>query len=591
MCINKRHIINKGFRPLDPKTTQYIDVNCGHCLQCESERSAAYAYRMQVEVNSHPDCMPFYVTFSYAPYYLPILEYFDDNHEIKSLSVWNRQHITRLNKVLRRQLEYYYGYTCAFKTLCCCERGSDREYIDDFGRYRVATERPHYHCMYVLYNVSTLVPIRDLPPAFYDFVKKNNCGVNIRSFFHYLLASRWKYGNILDLEVTRSVSTCTRYIAQYCTKNINENVFNIPLSSIYRYIDNDYNDRYKIFQSRYLARINAFGWMDNQFRSKAKSLRYLSLYRCSSENRSWIFGYLKRNKKPFKSLMSFCVAKHWQGQISLCRKAPAPIRFCHLTPRSTQSINLGFPDSPSFLHKAVDILASGQTVTLSGSKKASKIPFPFYYYKKICKQSGIVKDNIFYPTYDGKRSHIQFSESYLRPVQDWNNVDGCFLDFRKKVYTLSWFTRIGQYVRFKTYRNKIHRTVSSLKCMLFNKDYFYNLISEFNSLDTSVQNGMTNLVFDASFIDRSYSWLSTKLDELPILLKKYFHFDYKELSCLSGDFKYLDCLIKTFSLCRTTFSYLNQLKYRELFKKQLGRKGLQDPELLIPHFINVYKYG
>ena len=592
MCINKYHILNKGYRPLDIKTSQFIDVNCGHCIQCQSNRQAGYAYRLQREVFDNPGCMPFFVTFTYSPYYRPVLEYFDDDMNVKSLSVWNRQHLIRMNKVLRRQMEYYFGVHNAFKYLACCERGSNDEYIDDHGRRRIAQACPHIHAMYVVYNIDSLKPIRPLPDRFGEFVFQRNCGFNARSFFHYLLDSRWKYGMIKDLEVTRDVAACTRYVAQYCAKNINENVFDIPLSKIYRLIDRDFADRYENFKNTCLDRINAPFYYDRSRQSFASSLRGHSLFRISDESLSAsVLSYLKRSRQPLRSLMMFNssgVNARRQGQISLLKRHPGPIFFTHLTPRSSQSINIGYSDTPDNNSDLVAKLSSGSLVTLVGTNNASNIPLPFYYYKKLCKSSCIVPDYYRYENYDGRRFHISTAVPQYRKVQCWNNVDGCYIDVRKKVYTMSWFTRIGEYVRHKQYRSKLIRTTKSLRCMLQNRSYFDDLLSKFRSLDKTVQVGMSFLVLSDDLIDRSFTWLSSHIDDLP--LKRYFHLSYQELVHLPPDMKYLDCLIKTFSLCRITFSYINQITYRKLFKAKLGRIGLQDPELLLPHFINVNKF-
>ena len=85
MCINKYRIRNKAYRPLDFKTSAYIDVNCNQCIQCQSNRSAAFAYRVQREVHDNPDNLPIFVTFTYSDKYLPTLTYFDEDFILKTL--------------------------------------------------------------------------------------------------------------------------------------------------------------------------------------------------------------------------------------------------------------------------------------------------------------------------------------------------------------------------------------------------------------------------------------------------------------------------------------------------------------------------
>lgn len=538
MCINPRRIINKGYRPLDIKTSQFIDVGCGHCIQCKSSRQASYAYRMQQEVFTHPDAIPFFVTFTYHPYYRPVLYYFDLDRNIKSVSCWNKQHLQRFHKVLRRQLQYYYGVDKdSFKYLSCCERGSDREYIDDHGRYRVAQECPHYHNFYLVYNAKSLQPVRKLPDGFYEFVRQNNCGVNFRNFFHYLLQSRWYYGHIEDLEVTRSVATCTRYIAKYCSKNLSETVLNIPLSLIYRLVDNDFTDRYKAWESFNLDKVNS-------------------------------------------------------GNLNLVRKAPKPIEFSSLVPSPMSSNNIGFSFDPDSLHSYVKVLSSDDTlVTLVGSKKSSKIPLPYYYYKKICKKSGFVKDNIYYPYHDGIKESIRFSDTEnLYLVECWNNMDGYYTDYRHHIYTMSWFTQIGEFVRHKQYKSRISRSICELKTILFNPSYFSDLVCKFNNLESSIRNGFSHLYHDDYYLSIALNWLKSNVSRLRVLLPRFFHLSFRELSDLTDpDMFNINVLLNTFRLCRTTFSYLNQIAYRKFFESKLNRVALHDPELFLPHFINLVK--
>lgn len=514
MCINKLRIINKGYRPFDFRTSQFIDVNCGHCIQCQSSRQSAFAYRLQQEVFSH-DCIPFFVTLTYSPLFLPMLYYYNDDFELKSISVWNRQHVQRFNKVLRRQLEYYFGIVNAFKYLCCCERGTDRIYLSDSGRYRVAQQLPHFHLMYVLYNPDSFKPIRELPDGYIKFLydhRKEHLGVNLRSFFHYLIQSRWYYGNVKDLEVTRDVASCTRYVSMYCTKNINENLFDIPINRIHSLKDFD-------FEMRSVKR-----------------------------------------------------------QISA-------IKLSHLKPLCSQSSNLGFDSSKTQFY--ADTISDNKLVPLVGTIRSNNIPLPFYYFNKIGKFTFKIPENCTYSYHDGIRNHKCVHVPFYRRVLDWDNIRGAFVDVRKKVYTSTFYTNIGNKIRDKLFYNKIDRQVKSLVCMLRNKDYFSNLYDKFLSLDKEVFNGFSYLFYPRDSIKDSLSWLSSHVKVLPRLLKEFSHLDRVSLFSISGDYKHIDILLKTFSLCRTTHSYLNQVTYRELFKKRLTGVALKDPQLLLPHFINI----
>ena len=198
MCLNPLRILNKGYRPLDLRTSAYIDVDCGKCEMCRLNRSAGYAFRMQSEIfDKDNDCLSFFVTLTYSPDWLPILYYYDDEYNVKSVKVWNKLHVRRMHKRVRRKLQYYYGIDKdSFKFLCACERGSNRQYIDDYGHYRVAQEMPHYHLMYILYHCKSVVNIKPLPDKFYSWCKRTNHQVHFSAFFQYLLDTEWFYGHV-----------------------------------------------------------------------------------------------------------------------------------------------------------------------------------------------------------------------------------------------------------------------------------------------------------------------------------------------------------------------------------------------------------
>lgn len=529
MCICPRVILNKGYNPLDPKTSQFIEVKCNLCIQCKSERQNSYAYRFQQEIFNDPTIMPFFVTFTYNSHYRPYLEYFDDAGKFFRISCWNRMHLVRFHKIIRRQLQYYYGIDKgAFKYLSCCERGSDREYFSDSGRYRVAQKVPHYHNLYAVKGAKDLVNIRPLPKRYFEWIKKNNRGCNFRSFFHWLLDDRWKYGMICDLEVTRSVASCTRYIAKYCTKNYNEDLLNVQLGKIFRLQDWDYVERRII-------------WNDK----------------------------VKTNKFP----------KH----------APAPIHFRSLLPRPSQSVNLGFSYDPDRLKQYINTLASGDLVTLVGSRKSSKMPLPYYYYKKICKWTYQVPIDDTYNTqirqFDGLREHWVSPISIERTVEDWDNVNGYYTFKRLRSYTMSFFTRIGEYVRHKVYRNRLDTAVRQIKTICSNLPYFEGLLNSYNHLPDEIHDGFYFKYFDFDCVRNACSLVN--FQNLRSRLKEYFHLPFNKPIKPYSDLYYIDVLLKTFSLCKITHSYLNHLKYQEIFKKGLLRKASDDPDLLIPQFISL----
>ena len=251
MCINKRKIYNLRYNPHDPLSSQFVEVNCNHCWQCKLERSNGFSFRVVNDV-LQPGIVPFFVTLTYSPAFLPYLTVCTQKYPFKDfirISTWNKMHVQNFHKRLRRSLEYYYGISSdCFKFLCCCERGSDRIYLSDSGRWRQAQELPHFHLMYLLKVGDNPTAIRKLPSDYYDYIRYRNCSDNFVSFFQYLLHKKWHYGNIDDVSYCRDVVSATSYITKYLTKNDKEIVHRLSLDSIFSYDDKDYyahSDRFR----------------------------------------------------------------------------------------------------------------------------------------------------------------------------------------------------------------------------------------------------------------------------------------------------------------------------------------------------------
>lgn len=161
-------------------------------------------------------------------------------------SVWCKKHIQKFFKSLREKLIYDYGAKClhlqrletinghrrkssAWKAyeatkpnflryFCVCERGSNRQYIDDNGHVRYATSRPHYHLILFVNN------------SFFT-----------TDYLFTLISKFWLYGNVKNLQIGndaqeqrsfgRSPLKCMEYVTKYVTKDIDDVTCNIPFAS------------------------------------------------------------------------------------------------------------------------------------------------------------------------------------------------------------------------------------------------------------------------------------------------------------------------------------------------------------------------
>lgn len=433
MCVRPLHIANPGYSPNNLYTPPFIDVPCGKCWQCKLTRQNDFAFRVLNDMLSR-NCVPFFVTLTYNDEYLPILSYYqtiksDFNlpvRDIDSLSVWNKKHVQRFNKVLRRQIHYYYGVASdSFKYLCSCERGSDDVYIDYKGRKRKATSRPHYHLLYLLYLPQLPLPCRKLPLQFYDYCRLNTLDSNFISFFKWLLHSRWFYGNVDDISYCRDIVSATKYITKYITKDFNEKLYSVSPSSIVSIFDKYYNDELQ------------------------------------RQELDFVFG---------------------------CKvKFIPPIKLSDLLPRSFSSINLGmsFVDNLSY-DELLDYASGVKKVCLPSQRNSSMIMLPIYYIRKFTRQIIRKRPYSFSQRYVYNGSGFVFeckpNTSISTPRDCWDNQNGYYTVSNPPSYSETVVTDFGKRVMRSRLVHSYRRIRAAFGNYITNRSYFKNCIEGFASI-------------------------------------------------------------------------------------------------------------
>lgn len=555
MCWNSTRLLNKGYRSFDLRTSQYFDAPCGHCPDCQSQRSNSVAFRIQSEINAHPDALVFFLTLTYSEEFQPYLQFYDTDGDIHTLRVWNKTHVQRFFKVVRRQLEYYFGNPMV-KFMCVCERGSDMFYLADSGRWRVAMEKPHYHILCILYGSMDTYPIRSLPAAFYQYCIKENVNSSLRSFMHYLFSSRWYYGNVEDLEVNRSPASCSRYIAKYCCKQDGDKIFGIDIDHIHSLVDPDFSIKNDVSFAHY-------SYLD------AMHDDYIDLPLLPDDPDEASYASNFDTQRIFNQEKARLVK-------SCCRKFPKPVEFSSLLPISFSSTELGM----SFIYdktydELVNIFSGNQPLTLSGSRSTSSILLPGYYFNKLCKYTVDIPDDARFNRYDGKRFTYHVADRFLRKVKIWNNVEGLHFVYRISSITKSFYTGFGNYIKSKQYVARLSRLADRILQYLSDPVYFEYYEKRYDKYIISQYQPMPCIFFLKGI---------TKVN-LIRYLRRYLHFDYRQLARLPAIYKEIQSVLRYFKFCRDIRNQLVHEAYVRLYKARFSSVAQRDPDLFLPHFI------
>lgn len=139
---------------------KYVDVPCGHCLECKKARAKQWAYRCMLEKDHSEDCH--YITLTYDDAHVPPQV---RNSDFPAF-------MKRLRKIVGPGVRFF----------ACSEEGE-------------RTHRPHFHA--ILFN----------------------CPLNIDGFSSPELRQAWPYGFVCREDVT--VKSCA-YVAQYTAKKVGD---------------------------------------------------------------------------------------------------------------------------------------------------------------------------------------------------------------------------------------------------------------------------------------------------------------------------------------------------------------------------------
>ena len=235
MCLNPIKLYNpaKKISLLGGQRFQ-IEVPCGNCAECREAKRTDIYFRTyyECEYTWLQNGFVYFDTLSYRTDCLPHVSDFINKVGKDSpvdFSCFNREDFRLFMVRLRRQLEYHgFDVKNNLKYFVASEYGSDKEYVDDNGRLRKATQRPHYHVLFFVTGDIDVI-------TFSQYVNKcwqkgNTDGVDYKGY-RYVIEHTFgpKYNN--DKVHMRSVAN---YVAKYVLKdNDLDKMINHRILSVY----------------------------------------------------------------------------------------------------------------------------------------------------------------------------------------------------------------------------------------------------------------------------------------------------------------------------------------------------------------------
>lgn len=537
MCIKPLSILNKAYKPYNIYTPKYIDVPCGHCWQCKLKRVNELSFRLLVDVLNY-NSFNLFVTLTYDDEHLPYLFYKKDD-EIKRLSVWNRSHVQKYFKNIRRQLQYYFGIDKdSFKYYCTCERGHNNTYVDKKGQIRVGTNRPHYHIIFILLLPSESLPVRNLPSKYLSFARLNNFGNNLSYFFRWLLHDKWFYGFVDDKGLTRDVVSAIRYVTKYVCKDLGEELFNIDISDCMYLHDPSYN----------------------------------------TSVHDWYSSLIPSDKGFIYNGVVYCASKRF----------PLPVKFTSLLPRPFGSSNIGmsFVDNLD-VEDLVSYLSGDKQVTLPFNKSSQLVNLPSYYFRRLCKSVLFHKSSnpyyrFYYDEFNNFHTNVLFKSVKLSDV--WDNCNfhhGKLVNYYPSEVFLSDFGKSIFRFRFK---NFVHDVKVSIENVISNSKFYCDMFNSYCLLPSS-----SRLSCDSILTSESISNAISSIEVNSVSFRevvKTINIPYYNIFSLNDPrIKNLCIIYYLIKICRYYVAHLQHLSFEKGYVNKIGSVATDNSDLFINHYI------
>lgn len=213
MCLNPINIVNRSkFLSREYRQPYFMQVRCGKCVECQKQNSMEWHYRSYHHFKAAIEGKQYVLfdTLTYDNKHLPHLSDFIElpveSLDFPCFSYQDIRHwLVRLRKQLRNR-----GYKDNFTYFLASEYGHDNLYVDDKGRQRRGTCRPHYH---VLFFVSSDIPIDTMSELISRTWQKGKT-----DGYPYKSMSYVKNHNLIQGNTERSLRV-TRYVSKYVMKS------------------------------------------------------------------------------------------------------------------------------------------------------------------------------------------------------------------------------------------------------------------------------------------------------------------------------------------------------------------------------------
>lgn len=182
----------------------FINVPCGYCSECLSNKSIELGRRAQMQCLTHP--FLYFVTLTYRDWHLPYTPA-DCGVELPTLV---RKHVVDFLKRLRSNFDYIAERGICklpkYRSKRLCFKAKTLPVHDRFcftciyaGEYGSETKRPHYHLLF-----------------FFD--KPFPQDYNVNGFLQRLVSLSWEFGNV-QVQCAKKAAASCNYMTKYLLKS------------------------------------------------------------------------------------------------------------------------------------------------------------------------------------------------------------------------------------------------------------------------------------------------------------------------------------------------------------------------------------